>query len=52
MIRPVAGEPVPIGDYGQRVFGRPLAIEEFLSTGETAKRIGEGTLRQAFRVYH
>jgi hypothetical protein len=49
---PMAGEPLPLDQYGQQVFGRPLQIEEFLSAETTAALIEAGALKRAFRVYH
>lgn len=46
---PFAGEPLPLATYAETVFGRPLALREFLSTVETARRLRDGTFRQAFR---
>jgi len=40
---PIAGEPVPVSELAERLFGRPLAVEHFLDF------TGEAELRQAIR---
>jgi hypothetical protein len=40
---PLAGEPVPVSELAERVFGRPLPVEHFVDFS------GEAELRQAIR---
>ena len=49
---PIAGEPANVESYAREVFGRPLPVTEFLAPVETAKLLGEGRLREAFRTTH
>jgi hypothetical protein len=40
---PIAGEPVPVSEIAERLFGRPLNVERFCDFS------GEAELRQAIR---
>jgi hypothetical protein len=46
---PMAGEPLPLGSYGEVVFGRALPVVEHFSPEVTAELLGRGELRLAFR---
>jgi hypothetical protein len=46
---PILGEPVPLSDYAQAVFGHAIDVAEHLSPEETARLAREGKLRDAFR---
>jgi len=45
---PIAGEPVPLGEYATRVFGWEVPLTERFSPEETARLVREGELRRAF----
>ncbi|HXG59600.1 MAG TPA: hypothetical protein VNL91_11305 [Thermoanaerobaculia bacterium] len=46
---PLAGSALSLADYTTVVFGRPLAVERYLSEDETADLLHRGALRDAFR---
>lgn len=46
---PIAGMPLPIDDYAQVIFGRPLPVVEHFSPQATAELLERGELRLAFR---
>jgi hypothetical protein len=45
---PIIGKPVPVEQFSSTVFGRNLMVEPFLSAGEVAGLLQEGTLKAAF----
>ncbi|HYI10380.1 MAG TPA: hypothetical protein VEK57_15075 [Thermoanaerobaculia bacterium] len=45
---PMAGEPVPVAEYSERVFGREIAVQEFLDAPTTEQFLRDGKLKQAF----
>jgi hypothetical protein len=46
---PMVGEPVAVEVYAERVFGRPITVDQFLDTAATEQLLREGKLKQAFR---
>lgn len=46
---PIAGVPLPIGQYARQVFGMDVPLTERFSAEETARLIREGALQRAVR---
>lgn len=46
---PIAGGPLPVATYAQTVFGRPLPVERFLTSEQTAELLARGEFRKACR---
>jgi hypothetical protein len=46
---PIAGVPVPVGEYAAKVFNSDVPLTERFSAGETARLLRAGELQRAFR---